>query len=319
MNVNGEVEKEVEKKPLRLCVFGHTTIDHVMTAPSLPEPDTSIEVTSHIVSFGGTGANIARAAARLGVKTYLSSPVGNDLPDDFRRTLESDGVDLSGLIFVENAMTPRCWIISDPGHRQMAIMDQGAMREAEKLVFPKDVVDRSTHVHVGTGRPGYYRRVMKYAREIGKVVAFDPAQEIRYVYTPEFFRELLSLADIFFANQREMEVAMAYLGLRDMSEMLEWVNVLVVTRGEKGSVILSDSKVFDIPPIPPKKVVDTTGAGDAYRGGFYAGLARGLPLYETGLVASATASFAVESPTPQEGLPTWDMVAERLNRMGYGV
>ena len=66
--------------------------------------------------------------------------------------------------------------------------------------------------------------------------------------------------------------------------------------------------------IQADNVVDTTGAGDGYRAGFYAGLSRSLPLEECAWVGAATSSFIVESMGAQSKLPTWDMVQRRAAR-----
>lgn len=63
--------------------------------------------------------------------------------------------------------------------------------------------------------------------------------------------------------------------------------------------------------MPPGQVIDPTGAGDAYRAGFYAGLSRDMGLEECGRLGAAAASFAIEVAGPVGKLPTWDEVRER--------
>ena len=67
-----------------LGVFGHVNIDLIMELPKLPEPNTSIEVDTKRMYYGGTGANIARWAAKLGVPTSLASFVGRDRSEERR-------------------------------------------------------------------------------------------------------------------------------------------------------------------------------------------------------------------------------------------
>ena len=66
--------------------------------------------------------------------------------------------------------------------------------------------------------------------------------------------------------------------------------------------------------IQPDAVVDTTGAGDGFRAGFFAGLSRSLPLEECAWIGAAAASFVVESAGAQTNLPTWEMVQRRASR-----
>jgi sugar/nucleoside kinase (ribokinase family) len=62
-------------------------------------------------------------------------------------------------------------------------------------------------------------------------------------------------------------------------------------------------------------VEDATGAGDAYRAGFFAGLQNGADLERCGLIGSATASYIVEKKGPQTNIPTWDEIEERIERL----
>src|SRR5437870_3145582 len=128
----------------------------------------------------------------------------------------------------------------------------------------------------GTGRPEYYAKIAAMAARLGKRVAFDPSQEIHYVYTPATFRSLLRRAEIFFGNQAEMKRALGFVNRKRPADLLEWADIVVMTRGDKGNTILSAEGKVDIPAISSRRVVDVTGAGDAYRAGFYAGLSRGL-------------------------------------------
>ena len=223
--------------PFSLAVYGHTTLDFIVELERLPDPNTSIEMKHQQRFFGGTGANIARRAARLGVRTMLSSLVGTDFPDDFRDAIISDGVDISDVRIMDGYLTPMCWILSDREHNQIAVINQGPMRDADTFDIPTRSIEACSVLHISTGRPGYYKRAMEKARTLGKKIAFDPAQEIHYVYSPDVFMQMLSLSDIFFANSKEMECAMKYAGARDIESLLDHVPMVVMTLGSQGSRI----------------------------------------------------------------------------------
>lgn len=297
-----------------LAVFGHVNMDHIVGLPKLPDKNTSIEILSQEVYFGGTGANIARWAARLGVSTALAAFVGPDFPLDFERALADDGVDLSGLKKVAGYQSPTCWIMSDPGQDQVAIINQGPMRDMGNFDICEPVIESAGLVHIGTGRPEYYVKVMKLAKDMGKLVAFDPAQEIHYVYKPETFSELLGLSDIFFANQGELKKALEYTKKSAPEELLGHLGTLVLTKGKEGSQIITKDANYEIPAIQPEKQMDPTGAGDAYRAGFYAGLSRSLELDACGILGASAASFALENVGPQENIPGWKEVLARAEK-----
>lgn len=297
-----------------LAVYGHVVLDYILHVPRLPEPDTSIRVTGRSRHFGGTGGNLARAAARLGVETALASFVGEDFPEDYRRALEEEGVDLTDLRPVEGYLTPTAWIFTDAEDRQVAVIDQGPMDHTSAFPLAHHTAETSEWVHLGTGRPEYQTRVHGLARREGKSIAFDPSQEIHYLYEGDSFRGLLRGSDIFFGNASEVRRASEYLGVAGPEEILDHVGTLVETRGSEGSVIYSGDGVWRIPAIPPRVKTDVTGAGEAYRAGFYAGLRKGLGLPECGLLGAAVASFAIEAEGPQNGLPHETEAANRAAR-----
>lgn len=297
-----------------LGVYGHTAIDIIYSAERFPEPNTCVEMKDRAEHFGGTGANLARIAASLGVKTALASHVGDDFPARYMDALRRSGIDTTDVVKVRGRRTPFIIIISDKEHNQMGFVDQGAVLEQERLPIRTHTVDSSKFVHIGTGRPSYMLKVARRAKARKKTVAFDPAQELHYVYTPESFRHIMEYCDILFANMAELTRAKEYLNLKEDQELLSYVDMLVNTRGKEGSRILTEDDEIRIGTISADAVVDTTGAGDGYRAGFYAGLSRSLPLEECAWMGAATASFVVESVGAQSKLPTWEMVQRRAAR-----
>ncbi len=295
-------------------VFGHVVMDYIVTLRRLPRPNTSIEILDRQRYYGGTGGNLARAAARLGVKASLASFVGADFPPEYRRALEQDGVDTADLRAVRGANTPTAWVFSDPKGNQMAIIDQGPMKQAARFPILRHSVRDVELVHLATGRPEYYVRVAELAESIGRTIAFDPSQEIHYVYTPRLFRALLGRSMYFFGNEAEIVRAKSLARVTSTEGLLRSTQVVVATLGSRGSAVYTRDGRIRIPRVRPRRVVDVTGAGDAYRAGFYAGLARGLDLRRCGIVASAVASFVVEKKGTQSNLPTWSQVLRRARR-----
>ena len=297
-----------------LGVFGHVILDYIANLDTLPAPNTSVQILDRQRFFGGTGGNIARIAAHLGVRTALASFVGEDFPNEYRGALEGDRVDLTDLRVVRGVSTPTAWIFTDRRGNQIAIVDQGPMKHAGKYDVLAHTVESSEIVHLGTGRPEYYMKIAAFAAKLGKRIAFDPSQEIHYVYTATTFRRLLGRAQMFFGNEAEMKRALSFVRRKRPADLLEWVDVVVMTRGGKGSTILSREGKIDVPAIRSRKVVDVTGAGDAYRAGFYAGLSRGLDLHRCALIGSAVAGFVIEKRGTQTNIPSWSEAVARASR-----
>jgi nucleoside kinase len=297
-----------------LAAFGHVVLDQIITLRRLPRPNTSIEIVDRQRYFGGTAGNLSRAAARLGVRTGLASFVGEDFPSDYRNALTRDGVDLHDLRALRGARTPTAWIFSDQGGNQMAVIDQGPMKEESKLPILQYSVRNSSLVHLGTGRPKYYARIAALAADLDRTLSFDPAQELHYVYTAPTFRDLLRRSTYFFGNEAEIAQAKQFVRATSTEDLLRFVSVVVATRGSKGSTVYTREKRIPIPRVRPAQVVDVTGAGDAYRAGFYAGLSRDLDLRRCGILGSTVASFVIEEKGPQTRLPNLAQVLRRARR-----
>ncbi len=299
-----------------LGAFGHVVLDYIVTVPRLPRPNTSIQILDRQRYFGGTAGNLARAAARLGLRTSLASFVGRDFPDDYWAALKREGVDLRDLRKVAGRPTPTAWVFSDRKGDQMAIIDQGPMRDAADLPILRHSVRDAELVHLGTGRPEYYVRIADYAKELGRAISFDPSQEIHYVYRPQLFRRLMARADYFFGNEAEIVAAKRFIRVTSTEALVRQGTTVVATLGARGSLVFTRDRKFRIPRVRPRRVVDVTGAGDAYRAGFYAGLAHGYDVRRCGILGSAVASFVVEAKGTQTNLPTWTQVLRRARPYG---
>jgi nucleoside kinase len=297
-----------------LAAFGHVVLDQIVTLRRLPRPNASIEIVGRERYFGGTAGNLSRAAARLGVRSGLASFVGEDFPSDYRDALLQDGVDLHDLRALPGARTPTAWIFSDRQGNQMAVIDQGPMKEETRLPILRYSVQNSELIHLGTGRPKYYAKIAALAADLGRTLSFDPAQEIHYVYTPAPFRDLLKRSTYFFGNEAEIAQAKRFVRAASTEGLLKFVSTVIATRGSRGSTVYTRDGRMTIPRVRPARVADVTGAGDAYRAGFYAGLSRGLDLRRCGIIGSTVASFVIEAKGPQTRLPRWPEVVRRARR-----
>jgi nucleoside kinase len=294
-----------------LCVFGHTNLDFIMSLEHFPERNTSVDVVEKQRYFGGTGANVATVAAALGVPTALASFVGKDIPPEFKMLMNEKGVDLRDLVEVEGYETPTVWIVSDSSHNQIAYVYQGPMRRMGDFELRMDAAKEADFIHVMTGRPEYYLRIMKECVRLGKTISFDPAQEIHHVWTAEKFQEAIGMCDAFFCNENELSTAMRYLGAKRPEDLLDHVDVLFNTLGSRGSRIYTKDGEVEIPAVKPEKVVDTTGAGDAFRAGYFAGIYRNYSIKDSARMGASAASFVIEAKGSLTNVPDWAAVLDR--------
>jgi adenosine kinase len=264
--------------PPKLVVLGHTNLDVQLSVQELPKAGQSVPVLERRTVWGGTACNVARQAAGLGVPVRLWSRVGDDFPADWRQALEQDGVELA-FDEVKGGRTPTCFILMDLLDRQSCAMDQGPMGNmAESPPTPKllDGLVEGAWLHIGTGDPLAYAAIVDAAKRVGVPIAFDPGQELRFMYNTQTFEALLNQADLLFCNEAELRVATDFLGYGAAEQLLDHCPSVVVTRGAKGaSLYRVGKKTLHANAFPVPRVVDPTGAGDALRAGWHAAILAG--------------------------------------------
>ncbi|MEK6975722.1 MAG: carbohydrate kinase family protein [Candidatus Thermoplasmatota archaeon] len=271
-------------RPAFLAVCGHSNLDVLLRVKDLPQPGQSTPVIERRVARGGNGSNIASHAATLGVPVRLWSRVGDDFPDDWRLDLERLGVDLTHMAVVPGATTPTCFIFTDLLDRQCFAIDGGPMAAMAQSPPGPGLVEGLAPggwLHVSTGDPLAYAPVIDAARQAGVRIALDPGQEMSFRYDARSLAGLLAWCDILFLNEAELRVACGLLGLSSAEELVAQVPAVVVTRGEKGaSLYRRDERTVHAPAFAVDRIVDPTGAGDAFRAGWYAALMQNHPLSE---------------------------------------
>jgi sugar/nucleoside kinase (ribokinase family) len=283
------VAADARRDPGDLLVVGHTVLDRYWDVRTLPMRDRTVPVESVRLVLGGTAANIARAAAGRGLRVGLVSRVGPDFPDEFRRELTRSRIDLGGFETVADERSPTCLIVEDGRGGQMTLIDQGAMNDAARAVLPLGLLHRYPWVHLTTGDPAFQLRFLDAARAEGSRVAADPAQEIHYRWTAPALRRLLRGSELFLGNEAEAAAAARMMGVGGVARLTRAVPLVVVTRGKKGARAYTRAGVVDAPGRSPSRLLQVTGAGDSFRGGFYAAWLHGAALPEAlrdGVVAA---------------------------------
>ncbi|MCI4358554.1 MAG: PfkB family carbohydrate kinase [Thermoplasmata archaeon] len=263
---------------LDLLVVGHTNIDRFLDVAQLPGRDRTVPVLSSHESLGGTAATIAISAARYGVRVGLASLVGDDFPARFRAELLAAHVSRSGLTRVAGTRTPSCLILEDGRGAQMTVIDQGAMADGSKAPLPTRLIARSRWVHLTTGDPPYQLKVLAEARRLGRPVSADPAQEVHYRWGRRELQTLVEGSEILFGNAAEIQAVCSRLGLLRPEELLGRVPIVVITLGARGVTALTRTGSHTVRAGRSLRPRHVTGAGDAFRGGFYAGWFSGQPL-----------------------------------------
>lgn len=262
-----------------LLVAGHVNVDRFLRVRRFPARDRTEPVLEERTELGGTATNLVRVATRLGVRSGILARVGAGFPVEFRRTLRREGIDLRGLSSDPSRPTPACTIVEDPEGVTRTLIQQGPMGDGAGA-FPAAAdgwLRGYAWLHLSTGRPDHYVELARRAHELGVKVAADPAQEIFYRWTTSNFGKLLNHAELLFGNREEIRRAQHLAGGGGRG-LLARVPLVVRTEGSAGATALTRSGRVHVAAARPDRRRSLVGAGDAFRGGFYAAWFAGQPL-----------------------------------------
>lgn len=292
-----------------LSVYGHVTVDQIASVERFLKPGITADITSKKTTLGGTGPNIAVTAARLGCPTALCAYVGSDFPQKYVDLIRGSGVITDDFRVLDGEETSTCMIINDKDLQTHVFFYQGPQGRADSLgVRLTAMAKASEHAHFCTGQPSHYISLMEELRG-GPGLALDPAQEVHRIWNGDLMRQALPMAESLFCNELEAETICRYLGLSDVLDA--GPGLVVNTMGAQGSRARCSDGVVKVPVIPGGRPVDVTGAGDAYRAGFYTAVFKGYRVPEALVLASSVSSFVVEAVGALTNTPRWEQVVER--------
>jgi len=288
-----------------ILLTGSVAYDYLMTFPGLfkeqilPERLEKISLSFLVDSMtrqrGGIAPNIAYTLALLGQRTRIMATVGEDF-GDYRKWLDESGVDTALMQVVPGVFTASFFATTDQSNAQLASFYPGAMAHAAGQ-HVRDVQPRPGLVVVSPNDPLAMKNFTAECRDLEIPYLYDPSQQILRLEGPELKRDLEGAAFLF-VNDYEFGLICKKTGY-ELADMLQHVKVLVVTRGKDGSTIYADGREIDIPTVPEVRIVDPTGVGDAFRGGFLTGYARGWDWELCGQIGSLAATYCLEQKGTQ--------------------
>jgi adenosine kinase len=257
---------------------------------------------------GGVAPNIAYSLKLLGCDPLILGTAGQDF-GDYRKWLEENGLRLDGVKVLEDEFTASFFVNTDLDNNQIATFYAGAMGKAASLSLkglPKDQVDM---VIVSPNSPDAMRKHAREAKELSIPLMYDPSQQVVRL-SKEDLIEGINGAKILIVNDYEHALILEKTGLTDQ-DLLRMAEVIIVTKEEDGSEIITRERRIHIPAAKPRRIAEPTGVGDAYRAGLLAGYFRGLPWEVSGRLGSVAAIFVLEHEGPQEHHYTIDEFIER--------
>lgn len=283
-----------------LCT-GSIAFDTLMTFPGyfrdhiLPDRLDSISlsflVDSMVRQRGGNAANIAYSLALLGEKALLMGSVGEDF-GEYRAWLEEKGVDTSLVKVIPGEYTASFFANTDRSNAQIASFYTGAMAYASQLSL-KDLKPGAVDlVIISPNDPGAMEQYVEECLQLSIPYLFDPSQQVVRMI-PAKIRRGVEGAQSLFCNEYEFELIGKHTGLK-LDDILLLVDFLVVTYGARGAKVYAGGGMYSIPVVPPDRILDPTGVGDAFRAGFLRGFRLGLDWQTCGQMGSLAAVYCLE-------------------------
>ncbi len=302
-----------------VLVSGSLAFDQIMDFPGkfqdhiLPEKLHMINLSFLVEDLrlrrGGCAANIAYTLALLGERPRIVAAAGNDF-DGYREYLEDLGIDVSGIRTFDDLQTACCFITTDRADNQITGFHPGAMGRAGEISMKAANERPAEYAIVAPDDPAAMLRHAREAKEAGLPLLFDPSFQV-IALEGDRLKQAADGAEAVFVNDYEYEVFRDKTGLSER-ELMDLARIWVVTLGEKGSRLLVRGEGrIDVPAAKVRQVVDPTGAGDAFRAGFLAGMLREQPLDVCGRMGSVAAVYAVEHRGTQEHRYTREEFADR--------
>jgi len=287
---------------MSVILTGSIAFDYLMSFPGyfkehiLPEHLESISLSFLVDEMvrrpGGVAANIAYTLGLLCEEPKLVATAGIDFTE-YRQTLEDAGVDTSGVKIIEDKFTASFFANTDRSNAQIATFYAGAMADAS-IISLKDL-DISTNdlVMISPNAPDAMIQYALECQKLGVPYFFDPGQQVVRLNEQDLKKGIIG-AKALFVNEYEFELVQKHSKMSE-KEVLQSVDFMVVTLGQKGSRIFENGKLrCEIPVFPEMRIAEPTGVGDAYRAGFLKGFLNKFDLLLCAQMGALAATYCLE-------------------------
>ena len=284
--------------------FGLNAVDQLIVVPEYPAFDAKMRLLDHKQSAGGQTATSMVALQRLGLATAYAGRFGSDTAGQFGYAqLEKEGVNLEFAEVVQGARNQKAFIIIDARNGERTIIwDRDERLGYKPEEAPVALASQGKVLHMDAHDPPACVRLAMAAKETGTVVSAD----VDNIY--EQLVELLPLIDILI-TAREFPHRLTGIGDERTSlvEMKARYGCALVgmTMGQRGAMVYCDGQFLESAAYEvPGGCRDTTGAGDAFHGGFLYGLLSGVDVETSLKLANATAALKCRDFGARTSLPT---------------
>lgn len=301
-----------ESKDFDVVGFGLNAVDHLIVVPEYPAFDTKMRLLEHKQSAGGQTASAIVALQRLGLRTAYAGRFGSDPEGHFGfASIKDEGVDVEFAEIVEGAHTQIAFVIIDQRSGERTIVwDRDDCVGYKPEDAPVAVATRGRVLHIDAHDPPACVVMAKAARAAGTIVSSD----FDTIY--EGLLDVLPLVDILITSK---DLPHRLTGISDERASLVELKarygcaIVGLTLGERGAIVYCEGELIESPAFAvPGGCRDTTGAGDAFRGGFLYGLLKGEDIETSLRMANAVAALKCRSLGARTSLPTASELSDFL-------
>jgi adenosine kinase len=302
---------------MTIYISGSLAYDRIMDFPGkfsdhiLPDKihilNVCFTVNGMVEKFGGTAGNIAYSLSLLHEKPIILATIGKDYQRYFD-WLVTNCLPSEGIRIIAEEFTAGAYITTDRADNQITGFNPGAMKYPSDYAFK----DLSRGNCLSLIAPGNLQDMIHYAnRYKSKGIPYicDPGQSLT-AWDNKDLSEWIHGSIILISNDYELELIMKMTGM-DKKGLLGVTTTIITTLGEKGSLVSTRTSDHRIPPVESDKVMDPTGAGDAYRAGLIKGLVMGKDIVTAAKMGSVAAVYAIEAYGTQEHRYSFEDFAER--------
>lgn len=289
-----------------IFVSGSLAYDRIMDFPGrfaehiLPEKlhilNICFTVNGMKEKFGGTAGNITYSLSLLGEKPTVLSTIGKDYEPYFK-WFKYNNINTDTIKIIEDEFTASAYITTDLADNQITGFNPGAMKYPSAYNFKN--LNKNTSIAIIS--PGNLIDMVDYAK-------FYKQSNIRYICDPgqsltawekEALIDWIEGSFMLITNDYELELIMKITGLNE-KQILSKTAYVITTLGEKGVKIRFCEETINVPAAKIEKVLDPTGAGDAFRAGLLKGIVNNFDIETSAKLGVVAAAYAVEQYGTQE-------------------
>jgi len=290
---------------MRIVITGSIAYDYIMSFPGqfkdhiLPDKLNSLSLSFLVDSMtkhrGGVAPNIAYTLALLGERPAILATAGHDFAD-YRAWLDEQGIDTGPVKIIPEVFTASFFAGKDRINGQIALFYPGAMGCASQVSF-HGLPYRPDFAMISPDDPDAMDKHLNECLELGIPYAYDVSWQLARL-SPESILAGVLGSRMLVVNDYEMGMITDKTGVLETDPRLA-DKIVVVTRGENGASIYAGGGFYSIPAVPPREILDPTGAGDAFRGGLLRGMAAGWDWSIAGRMGALAATYCLEVLGPQ--------------------